>query len=97
MTVGIGSKLAKFGKVANLLRRFGRTERLHDKILHEVSDIITDPSVRWEANRTVRGIDRFKARGIRDDVEIEVIVEPKGEGIISAWPVSGHGVSVNPL
>ena len=67
-----------------------------NKIIHEVSDIVTDPSISWEANKTVRGIDRFKAKGVRDGVEIEVIVEPKGEGIISAWPVSGPGVIKNP-
>ena len=67
-----------------------------DKILHEASDIVTDPSIKWETNRTVRGIDRFKARGVRDGVEIEVIVEPKGEGIISAWPVSDAGIIRNP-
>jgi hypothetical protein len=67
-----------------------------NKILHEVSDVVSDPSVRWESNRTVRGLDRFKARGVRDGVEIEVIIEPKGEGIISAWPVSGPGVITNP-
>ena len=67
-----------------------------EKIMHETADIVTDPGIQWEVNRTVRGVERFKARGIRDGVEVEVIVEPKGEGIISSWPVSGIGVIKNP-
>jgi len=65
------------------------------KILHEVSDIVTDPSVTW-VNQTgrqgaffTRAGDpaRWSAEAVRDGVRIRVIYEPAGEGVITAYPV----------
>jgi hypothetical protein len=67
-----------------------------DKIMHEVADVVTDPKIVWQPNRVVAGKQRFKATGIRDGVEIVVIVEPEGVGIVTAWPQSGPGVIRNP-
>ena len=74
-----------------------------DKIMHEASDIVTDPKVNWETltgtggDLTKKGKPaRFKATAERDGVTIEVIVEPAGEGIITAFPKSGPGVIKNP-
>jgi hypothetical protein len=65
------------------------------KILHEVSDIATDPELTWTqetgkpgANFTKIGNPvRFSVEGIRDGVRIRVVIEPGGEGIITAYPV----------
>ncbi|WP_146076593.1 RHS repeat-associated core domain-containing protein [Rathayibacter sp. AY1A7] len=64
-----------------------------EKIMHEVSDIATDPSLKWRkqtgsgGDYTKRGdAARFIVTGERDGVVIDVIVEPAGEGIISGYP-----------
>ncbi|WP_157683578.1 polymorphic toxin-type HINT domain-containing protein [Microlunatus soli] len=66
-----------------------------DKIMHEVSDVATDPSLQWTQNTGPEGAD-FTRRGIparkevvgsRDGVNIRVILEPAGEGIITAHPL----------
>jgi filamentous hemagglutinin len=75
-----------------------------DKILHETSDIITDPAIKWTQVKGANGEmftrtgkpSRWVAIGIRDGVEIRVVVEPAGEGIISSYPLSGVGVITNP-
>lgn len=74
-----------------------------DKIMHETADIVTDPMISWERLTGVTGDytksgkpARFKATGTRDGVTIEVVVEPAGEGIITAYPKSGAGVLINP-
>jgi len=74
-----------------------------DKIMHETSDIVTDPKISWD-KLTGTGGDytktgkpaRFKATGLRDGITIEVVIEPAGEGIITAYPKSGPGVFTNP-
>lgn len=66
-----------------------------DKVMHEVSDIATDPNLEWEqitgrvgADTTRRGDPvRYRVTGVRDGVTIQVIVEPGGEGIITGYPV----------
>jgi hypothetical protein len=83
-----------------------------DKIMHEISDIVTDPSIVWKKkysrdhavdyassmDYTPKGLpQRFEATGVRDSIEIKVVVEPAGEGIISGYPLSGKGVVTNPL
>ena len=65
------------------------------KILHEVSDIVTDPAVTWVNTSGKQGAfftnagrpARWKGVAVRDGVPIKVIYEPAGEGIITAHPV----------
>lgn len=75
-----------------------------DKIMHEVSDVLTDPDVKWIQQTGPDGADftragdptRWTATAIRDGVEIKVVVEPAGKGIITAIPLNGPGVIRNP-
>jgi len=73
--------------------------RSDDQIMHYVSDIATDPSLKWKRSEpdskpSVFGKyyyqsgrpRRFTAEGVRDGVGIKVVVEPAGEGIITAYP-----------
>lgn len=74
-----------------------------EKIMHETSDIATDPFVTWKQTKGSGGGDftrsgtpsRWEAVAIRDEVEIKVIIEPAGEGIITSFPVKGPGVIIN--
>jgi filamentous hemagglutinin len=66
-----------------------------EKILHEVSDIATDPKLQWIPQNIHCKHARFKVEGVRDDLLIRVIVEPSGNGIITAFPLKGHGVFCN--
>ena len=61
--------------------------------MHEVSDIATDPNLKWvrpdgktelfyKSGKPVR----FTVVGERSGVKIKVVVEPAGEGIITAYP-----------
>ncbi|HFT6839105.1 TPA: EndoU domain-containing protein [Pseudomonas aeruginosa] len=64
-----------------------------DKVMH-VSDLATDPKASWTqltgkpgAQFTTKGKPvRWAVEGVRDGVNIRVIVEPHGEGIITAYP-----------
>ena len=56
-----------------------------EKVMHEVSDIITDPEIEWVYDRTVKGTDRYAAIGVRDGVKIRVVTD--GKDIITAFPV----------
>jgi hypothetical protein len=75
-----------------------------DKIMFYISDIVTDPGITWRQLDGVPGSAytragkpaRFEAVGTREGVEIRVVVEPAGEGIISGYPLSGPGVIRNP-
>ncbi|MBB5801330.1 hypothetical protein F4560_001098 [Saccharothrix ecbatanensis] len=66
-----------------------------DKIIHAVSDIATDPTLKWEQQTGTPGADytkkgdpvRYKVEGVRDGVNIRVIIEPAGRGIITGFPV----------
>lgn len=62
-------------------------------ILDAASDIATDPSIPWKPQTgsggwyTKKGSPaRFEAVGVRGGVRIRVIIEPAGEGIITAHP-----------
>ena len=63
--------------------------------MHNVSDIATDPSLRWIQQTGKPGVlftkngdpIRYFVDGVRDGTAIRVIVEPGGEGIITAFPV----------
>lgn len=57
---------------------------IHD----EISDVATDPNIALTPDPSYKG--RFRADGIRDGVNIRVIVEPKGEGIITAYPIEAR-------
>lgn len=66
-----------------------------DRIMREVSDIATDPSLPWTQITGAAGAAltksgkpvRFSVIGVRDGVKIKVILEPGGEGIITAFPI----------
>ncbi|HEU5001761.1 MAG TPA: DUF6531 domain-containing protein [Actinomycetota bacterium] len=64
------------------------------QILHNTSDIATDPSLSWQQETGRPGAEstrsgtpvRFSVEGVRDGVKMRVIVEPRGEGIITSYP-----------
>lgn len=66
-----------------------------DQILHHVSDIATDPNLRWIQQTGKPGVAftkagdpvRYYVDGVRGGVNIRVILEPGGEGIITAFPL----------
>jgi hypothetical protein len=66
-----------------------------DRIMHHVSDIATDPSLTWVQQTGKAGSlftkagdpARFFVIGEREGVRIKVILEPAGEGIITAFPL----------
>ena len=66
-----------------------------DQILHHVSDIATDPNLRWIQQTGKPGAAftkagdpvRYYVDGVRGGVNIRVILEPGGEGIITAFPL----------
>jgi RHS repeat-associated protein len=67
-----------------------------DEIMHHVSDIATDPKANWTGGgprgsvMTRRGNPaRFSVFGNRGGTCIKVVVEPAGEGIITAHPATG--------
>jgi RHS repeat-associated protein len=67
-----------------------------DTIMHNVSDVATDPASIWKGGGPggsywTRAGDpaRFRVYGTRQGVQIRVIMEPAGEGIISAYPDPG--------
>lgn len=65
--------------------------------MHYVSDIASDPTLNW--GKPVHGggksgkPPRYRIIGVREGVEIKVIVEHGGDGIITAYPTSNP----NPL
>ena len=71
-----------------------------EKIMHEISDIATDPNLKWIPRSGNGGSftkagkpSRFIVEGVRDKVKIRVVVEPAGEGIITGFPLNGSGVT----
>lgn len=67
-----------------------------DKIMHEISDVATDPRYTWHQQTGAPGAEftkrgdpvRYAVTGNREGVDIRVIVEPGGEGIITGHPLS---------
>ena len=65
------------------------------QIMNNVSDIATDPSLQWQQLTGRAGAEftgagdpvRYAVEGIRDGVMTRIILEPGGEGIITAYPV----------
>lgn len=66
-----------------------------EKIMHEVSDVATDPALEWVQQTGKAGSlytkagdpARFYVVGERAGVKIKVVIEPAGEGIITAHPI----------
>jgi len=66
-----------------------------EQIMQNVSDVATDPSLSWVQQTGKAGSwftkagdpARFSVTGVKDGVTIKVILEPAGEGIITAHPV----------
>ena len=56
-----------------------------DQIMHEVSDIVTDPKINWVKNRLINGVQRYEVIGVRGGIKIKVITD--GKDIITAFPV----------
>jgi len=62
--------------------------------MEHVSDVATDPSAAWVQKSGKAGSlftkagapARFTVTGEREGVQIKVVVEPAGEGIITAHP-----------
>lgn len=65
-----------------------------EQIMHNVSDLATDSTATWTQLTGKAGADftasgkpvRWAVEGVKDGVEIRVIVEPHGEGIVTAYP-----------
>ena len=65
------------------------------EIMHHASDIATDPTLIWvqqtgrPGSLFTRAGDpaRFVVTGQRGGIDIKVVVEPAGEGIITAHPI----------
>jgi len=56
-----------------------------EKVMHNVSDIATDPKLNWNKGRIVKGVQRYEVTGIRDGINIKVITD--GKDIITAFPI----------
>ena len=56
------------------------------QVINYISDIIKDPRSRWtqQPGKPVR----WRIEGTRNGVDIRVIVEPQGEGVITAFPTN---------
>lgn len=53
--------------------------------MHNVSDVATDPKIKWKPGRVVKGIQRYEVIGIRDGMEIFVVTD--GSDIITTYPI----------
>ncbi|PPI52051.1 hypothetical protein C5D35_10795 [Rathayibacter toxicus] len=66
-----------------------------EKIKKNILDIANDPTLEWKSqdptepgNFTQDGApNRFTAIGERDGVAVKVVIEPMGDGIITAYPI----------
>ncbi|MFD1463384.1 polymorphic toxin-type HINT domain-containing protein [Paenibacillus farraposensis] len=56
-----------------------------DKIMNNVSDIVTDPSLNWAKGKVVNGVQRYEVIGVRDGIKVKVITD--GKDIITAYPI----------
>jgi hypothetical protein len=65
------------------------------RIMHEVSDIATDPKLQWVQQNGLKGA-MFTRRGLpavytvtgeRGGIPIKVVLEPAGRGIVTAHPI----------
>lgn len=66
-----------------------------EQIMHNVSDLATDPALQWIQQSGKLGAEftkngapvRYLVDGVRDGVPMRVIVQPGGEGIITGFPL----------
>jgi hypothetical protein len=57
--------------------------------MHEISDVATDPVSPWVKQKgTAKSGPRYTAEGDREGVHIRVVLEPEGEGIVTAHPTN---------
>lgn len=60
-----------------------------NQTLEYISDVVKDPNSQWTQKATLPGkLIRWEVDGTRDGINIKVIVEPDGEGIITAYPTN---------
>jgi RHS repeat-associated protein len=60
-----------------------------DKIMHEISDVATDPAVPWVKQKgKIKKPPRYSAEGDREGVRVKVVLEPEGEGIVTGHPTN---------
>lgn len=67
-----------------------------NQVMHTVSDIATDPTLTWVQQTGKAGTwftkagdpARFVVVGQRGGITIKVVIEPAGEGVITAHPVT---------
>lgn len=65
-----------------------------NEIMNEISDVATSPDSVWTQQPRTPGSKltksgkpvRWKVEGVRDGVNIRVIMEPDGVGIVTAFP-----------
>jgi hypothetical protein len=55
-----------------------------EQILHNISDVATDPALKW----TRQDNGNIKVEGTRDGVDIRVILDPTGSRIITGFPTN---------
>jgi len=53
--------------------------------MQEISDIVTDPSLTWQKNRVIKGVQRYEVIGMREGAFIKVVTD--GKDVITAFPV----------
>lgn len=71
------------------------SSRSPGQIMHNISDIATDPNLTWVQQTGKLGAEvtkngasvRLLVDGVRDGVPMRVIVEPGGEGLITGFPL----------
>lgn len=60
-----------------------------DRIMHEISDIATDPKIKWTQQKPPKGVRFVAIRPASDgSTYVKVVMEPVGEGIITGYPVT---------
>lgn len=57
------------------------------QVIRYISDIIKDPNSRW-IKQPGRPPNRWRIEGTRDGINIRIIVEPQGQGVITAFPTN---------
>ena len=71
------------------------------KILDAIEDVVSGPDTKWEQSSGKQG-ERYTTKGrpvrwvgigVVDGIEIKVVLEPDGQGIVTGFPLSGAGVT----
>lgn len=58
-----------------------------NQVIYYISDVIKDPHSRWTRQPGGPPV-RWRVEGTRNGVDIRVIVEPQGQGVITAFPTN---------